>query len=364
MLERVVIFGGAGNMGRLIDTEAQKQGHETKIVDPKAEIQIDPEGAIAWATVLYFSLFAKDLLSVLDQHGQSIRPDQIVLENTSAKTIIIEALRELDRKGTSVCSVHPLAKHDQPPQGQKVVIMPIGAHSDKARTFAEDFYDRMDMIITYHNLKDHDPDMTPEQLPWHSINRAHLLTFRRLGYKFAQLWNLAPANAELGLASVARTGTQDPKISATIIHNYLKTPEGKAWKATFMGSLEEILSTGEKGEEELAVLLSQTNEYLREDGMDQQMNEATTVILEGNANLRLQSITIHSPSNEPGVLAAIATAFAENNVNLNLVRNRPPNEGVELVFGVDRNTDLSTLNQAIIRIKELGFEVRETHKEK
>jgi len=351
-------------MGRRTEAEARKQGHQIQIVDPRAEIQVDPEEAIAWATVLYFSLFAKDLIPVLDQYGRSIRLDQIVLENTSTKNPIINTLKGLDEMGISVCSVHPFAKHDQPPGGQKVVILPIGTNFNKAQIFAQEFYGNMGMIIIRHSIEDHDALMVPEQLPWHTANRAHLLTFIRLGYRFSQLWNLAPANTELGLASTARTGIQNPTISATIIFNYLKTAEGQAWKATYPRSLEEIFKAAEKGEETLAALLAQTNEYLKEDGMDQQMNEATTIILESNANLRLHSLTVHSLDNKPGVLAAIATIFAENGINLNAVGNRPPDGGVDIRFGIDKGTDEASINQAVIALRELGFEVIERHKEK
>ncbi len=359
MTERIAVFGGEGDMGRQIVTHAQRQGHETLVVDPRSQQSADPEKALGWATIVYLSLFPKVLLEVLDGHGQSISNQHLVLENTSTKRTIIPRLKELNEKGVSVCSVHPLAKHDQPPQGQKVLIMSVGQNSQKATQFAESFYDKLGMIIIHHSLEEHDSMMMPEQLPFHAVRRAELLTYKELGYPFSQLWNLAPANAELALASIARTAVQKPNISASIICNYLQTPEGKAWKKAFMASLEDIFATAEKGQEQLAKLLAQTNQYLEEDGMDIKMNEATTIILERNANLRLQSLQVHAPEDKPGVLATIASVFAENGINLTAIDNRPPNGGVTLMIGVDRNTDQISLNQVIIRLKELGFILQE-----
>ncbi|OGD88687.1 hypothetical protein A2Z54_00515 [Candidatus Curtissbacteria bacterium RIFCSPHIGHO2_02_39_8] len=362
MTERIVIFGGAGNMGNRTNNEAQKQGHETKVVDPRAEIQIDPEEAIAWATVIYFSLFPKDLLEVLEKHGQKIREDQRVLDNTTIKRRIIPVLQGLDARGVSVCSIHPLARHDLPPRGQKVVVMDVGKNSKPARLFAEDFYDTSGMIIIDHSLEEHDRRMIREQLLPHLVMRTVGRVLEKLEDSPRELWDLAPANAELFFLSTWRTLIQDPKISANIIQNYLEDEDGRKIVHLLISSLQEI--TQAPDEEKLAAMLKQTFDALNKDNMASEMTESTTIILERMANLRIQSIRVLGPIDQPGVLHQITGVFAQNGINLTAADSHTPDGGVKFMFGQDRGTPQAAIDQTIINLREQGFQVVKVQKRK
>src|SRR3990172_6008539 len=274
MTERIVIFGGAGNMGNRTNNEAQKQGHETKVVDPRAEIQIDPEEAIAWATVIYFSLFPKDLLEVLEKHGQKIR----------------------------------------------------------------------------------------EQLLPHLVMRTVGRVLEKLGDSPRELWDLAPANAELFFLSTWRTLIQDPNISANIIQNYLEDEDGRKIVHLLISSLQEI--TQAPDEEKLAAMLKQTFDALNKDNMASEMTESTTIILERMANLRIQSIRVLGPIDQPGVLHQITGVFAQNGINLTAADSHTPDGGVKFMFGQDRGTPQAAIDQTIINLREQGFQVVKVQKRK
>ena len=61
MSERIAIYGGAGRWGKRIDEAALKQGHETLVVDPAAEVKVDPkEAAQAITEVSQLALYDFD----------------------------------------------------------------------------------------------------------------------------------------------------------------------------------------------------------------------------------------------------------------------------------------------------------------
>ncbi len=197
LVERIAVFGGEGNMGRTVVREAISAGHQVRVVDPRAKEQVDPENAIRWSTVVYLSLFPNDIRDVLDRYSRKMVNGQMVIENASVKTPLIPILKELDKQGISICSTHPLAKHDQPLRGVKALVMDVGLNSPRARSFVENFYRGSGMIVINHQLDEHDNVMAPEQGFPHILWRTVDKTIADKGYRPEDLWKLAPANAEL-----------------------------------------------------------------------------------------------------------------------------------------------------------------------
>lgn len=362
MTERILVIGGKGDMGKLVVRKSQELGHQTQILDPRSETQPDPNIAIGWATVIYCSLFPEDFQEFIDQHGEKITPDQKLIEGASTKREIMPLLEKIDKQGVSTCSVHHLAKHDQPIRGVKVLIMPVGDNSADAEAFAKQFYNDLGMTTVNFALKDHDRIMAPNQLEPHLSGWVHARTLQKLGFPFGELWGLAPANTELFLASIARTSLQKPRISSTIIRNHLRTPEGRAIVEGLLQSIQEIVNAAnEEDEAKLTEMLTETSWWIENDTTGREMNERTTVILERLANLRLQSLSVISPKDEPGVLRAVTGIFTEteNDINLTAVDSHVLDGGVKFMIGVDLDTDEQKIEDAISNLRELGFTVEE-----
>lgn len=349
-------------MGKVIVQRAQLQGHETLVVDPKSERPHDPIEAIDWSTVVYLSLFPKDLLDVLDKYGHRINPNQIVLDNTTVKRRIIPALVKLDSRGISVCATHPLTRHNQPPRGQKVLVLEVGDNSQRARVFAEEFYRKSGMIVVNYPLESHDGMMLKEQLIPHLVMRTVGRTLEKLDVDPQEMWNLAPANSELFQLSAWRTLIQDPRISANILHSYLEDDDGREIAQAVRSSFQEIEGLA-RDEEQLALFLQHTVENLNRNGIAQSMEEKTTIILERGANLRIQSMTIVSKEDKTGVLHTITGILAECGINLTAIDSHVVDGGVMFMIGEDPQTTAAMSNEAKIRLVESGFSVEETPKE-
>lgn len=348
-------------MGKVVVRRAQSQGHETLIVDPKSAVQQDPTEAIAWSTVIYLSLFPRDLLEVLDKYGHRINVDQIVLENASVKRRIIPALMELDSQGISVCATHPLARYNQPSRGQKALVLEVGNNSERAKIFAEEFYRNQGMITIHYPLAKHDEMMLKEQLLPHLVMRSVGRTFEKLGVNPQEMWDLAPANAELFQSSAWRTLIQDPRISANILHSYLEDEDGQQVAKTLTSSLEEIIAAS-GDEERLASFFQKTFENLNTGDFAQNMEEKTTIILERAANLRIQSLTVLSKEDKPGILHTVTGIFAQCGINLTALDSHVLDIGVKFMIGEDPQTETNTLEQAKLRLRESGFEIQEIQK--
>lgn len=359
MNERVAIIGGEGNMGKAILFQAKQQGHETMVVDPRAPNSPSPEEALAWASVVYFSVFPAQLAEIAVSQRQNFKPGQIVAENCSVKGGIIPILEALDEDGVSTISTHPLAKHDQPPQGVKVLVMDVGKNSPKAREFVTEFHRNSGMIVINHELSRHDEVMGPEQGFPHLINRTAASVVSELGLDTQELWNLAPANAELFWMANWRSWMQDPKVAASIVSNFVRTPIGLMMIEAFRDELDSIIETA-KDEEALARSFQETFQRLNQNGMKEEMNKTTTIVLERIANLRMGSIVVIAANDEPGVLHRIIGIFLESGINLTAVDSHlVQGDGVQFMIGEDPNSSEAALLQAKGRLVKQGFGVEQ-----
>ena len=115
-------------------------------------------------------------------------------------------------------------------------------------------------------------------------------------------------------------------------------------------------------EEKLMRLFQKNMDELQFNTYQSDMNNTTTIIVERLANLRLQSVTIQSPKDEPGVLATIASVFAADNINLTAEDSHLKGETVQFMLGVDEKSDVDNLEKTYQTLAQLGFEVVEHQK--
>lgn len=119
--KRVAIVGGAGGMGRSLQTLFTDLGHEVSIAD--LDTSLTPIEAAKVADVVVISVPIRDTRSVIEEVGPHLRPDALLMDVTSIKADPMEAM--LASTSASVHGTHPMfGPGVNTYQGQRVVICP------------------------------------------------------------------------------------------------------------------------------------------------------------------------------------------------------------------------------------------------
>lgn len=285
-IEKVAIIGGAGNMGRLTADLFRKIGFEPIVSDPRLVGSLTAREAIQLSRIVFFSVFPlEEVDKIVVENSNDFVADHIVLDNASLKKPLLHAFKILDEKGVSICSTHPLCKHDQLLHGQKVLVMDAGSNPTRAREIAEHLHQNAGMITIPFSLENHDKTMTVLQLLPHLVMRSVGEVLAQSGADMKSLVDIAPANFQLFNLSLWRTLVQDPKISAIIITNLIKEDEGLALAQGIKDAIERMMA--EKDRDTLAESLRDSTMRLDKDGLGGVMNKTTSTVLEQLTSLRI-----------------------------------------------------------------------------
>lgn len=356
---QVAVFGGEGNMGKVTVDLFQNLGYEAISPDPKNPDSIKSSEAVQASRVVFFSVLPiEEIIKIVDETEDSFTPDHIVLDNASVKKPLEEAYRRLEAKGVSICSTHPLCKHDQPLHGQKALVLDVGSNPDTARMLAEDLYRNAGMITIPLSFESHDKTMTVVQLVPHMVMRSVADALEKSGVNVQTLREIAPANFQLFNLSMWRTIIQDPRISATIISNLLKNEEGQALAEKIEESIAQVVAGEET--QELTEAFERTYASVNQDGIGPQMNEVTTTVLERLANLQVKSITLETQEDRPGLLRELLLPYEEEGINITAIDSHIRKPGVKFEIGVDEKTaSPDALASVVAKLKAMGCEVRD-----
>lgn len=334
---QVAVFGGEGNMGKVTVELFQSLGYQAISPDLKNPDSLSPSEAVSSSRIVFFSVLPiEEITKIVEAAEDDFGPDHIVLDNASVKKPISESLKKLEAKGVSVCSTHPLCKHDQPLHGQKALILEVGRNARSARELAERLYQNAGMITVPLSFENHDRTMTVVQLVPHFVMRSVGRVLERAGVDMKTLREIAPANFQLFNLSLWRTLIQDPRISATIISNLLKNDEGQALATKIEAAVQEVVEA--KDQAELAGLFEESYQVLNQGNLGSSMNEMTTTVLERLANLQVKSITVESKNDRPGLLRKLLLPFEESGINLTAIDSHKRKDGVKFEIGIDETT--------------------------
>jgi prephenate dehydrogenase len=353
----VAIFGGSGNMGQLAAGFFQKSGYAVIISDPRDQNSISSDQAITQANILYFSIYpTSTTITILEFLKDQLQPSHCILDNASVKQGLEDIYTQLDNKGISVCSTHPLIKHDQSPYGQKTLILPFGKNSAKATSIAEKIHTANGMKTITLPFSQHDDLMATAQLIPHLIMRATWHTMQKNGISIESLISLAPANLQLFLLSMFRTVIQDPKISASIIKNLLQQEKGKQLSNSFKETIQEFINTSD--EKQLTELFEAEFNLQQQEKFKGIMNESTTVALERLNNLNARSIIIEVDHDKPGLLRKILLPFEQNNISLTAIDSQKTIDKLKFEIGLDPQTFTpESIKKTARELESLGYKV-------
>ena len=106
--ERAVVVGGAGRLGRWITRFLEAQGYSVAVLDP--QLPAEAERAEAWLPTAELLLYATPpgATARLYREWLEAPPKGVVADLASIKTPLLEPIRELQRAGGRVASVHPM----------------------------------------------------------------------------------------------------------------------------------------------------------------------------------------------------------------------------------------------------------------
>jgi len=331
-------------------------------VDPKLGTQgYDPKQAIRESDTVLFAVTPDEQINAIAaEHGCEFHEGQVILECSTTKLQIAETLHNLDRRGLSVCSIHPGARADLPSRGQNMLIMEVGSHGAQAKVQAEEMAGILQMNpIEFVSFERHPLAMAITQGVDHAIQRAKIGAQVRLlqlfGFTLEQAEAMAFANTRLGNLATARVAVQDPAVSAKIIAEARALPETRQMLDTLIAKLTEMRDADPKA---LAQMFADDINALDPDGLwRKKMFPRTGRVLEQMANLEIKGMQIHSVQNEIGTLEAITAVLRRNGINITAItsHNLEPEEGrpgVIFQLGIDEKSifDLQCLSDDLATI--------------
>lgn len=335
---------------------------QVRRVDPRLGAQsADPKRAIAESDTVLFAVTPDEQINAIaSEHGEAFHPDQVCIECSTTKRQIAETLHGFDRRGMSVCSIHPGARADLPARGQNMLIMPVGTNGEAAQAQARELAALLQMNpIEFITLAQHARAMAVTQTLDHALQRGkiHALaaTLKHFGLTFAQAETMAFANTRIGALGTGRVAIQAPSVSAKIIRESQASDDTRI----VLDALIAALTRMRDGDATALVTMFQADmDALDKDGSwREKMLGRTRSVLEQMANLDIRGMGIYSPENKPGTLEKIAGVLSKNGINITAItsHNLEPEEGrtgVVFLMGIDENSayDLERLKGDLAKI--------------
>lgn len=356
--ERVAVIGGAGKWGNLATDLFRRIGYNPIVSDPRLPESPSPKEAIQQARIVFFSVLPlEEIDRIITETKDDFGADHIVIDNASLKKPLKNAFKLLEERGVSICSTHPLCKHDQPLHGQKALIMDVGQSPARAREISERLYQNAGMVTVPFPFDNHDKTMTIVQLVPHLVMRSVGEVLARNGADMRALLDIAPANFQLFNLGLWRTILQDPKISSTLIANLVREDEGLALAQGIKDAITRVI--GEKDQAALTESFKTSSTLLDKEGLSQVMNQATTVILERLANLNVHSLVIEVSDDKPGLLRQLLLPFEQAGISLTAIDSHKTQGKLRFEIGIDEKTrSPEKINEVIKALRSMGHTVK------
>lgn len=160
--KRVAIVGGAGGMGRSLDTLFTDLGHQVSIAD--VDTPLTPVEAAKAADVVVISVPIRETRSVIEEVGPHVRPDALLMDVTSIKADPVDAM--LASTKASVHGTHPMfGPGVNTYQGQRLVICP--GRGDEWLDWIRTMFRARGLLITEATPVEHDAIMAIVQVLHH-----------------------------------------------------------------------------------------------------------------------------------------------------------------------------------------------------
>jgi chorismate mutase/prephenate dehydrogenase len=258
---RVLVIGGAGNMGGWFVDFFASQGFATTVADP---VVTDGPGLFRnWtdAGIDYDVIVVAAPLAVAGQIlGQLavLKPEGLVFDIGSLKSPLVDGLRELKAAGCNVTSLHPMYGPDSRLlSGRHLIFCDVGCEA--ATRMAKDLFsatmvDQLDM-----GLEDHDRLIAYVLGLSHALNIAFFTALAESGEAAPKLAKMSSTTFDSQLLVSEAVAQDNPRMYFEIQHLNRFGTEPLDALSEAANRIRELVSTGD--EEGFVELMHQGREY-------------------------------------------------------------------------------------------------------
>jgi len=224
-LKRVAVIGGAGDMGRWMAKHFARMGCRVTISDVRRDraervadelgVQTAPNNveAVSDVDATILCVPPEAVPAVVEETADHLKPGSTLVEISSVKTGIFEALRRVSERGVKTVSIHPLFGPGAPsPEGFRVVLIPV-RDPEAERREVEAMFPGAEVVEA--TLEEHEEAMAYTLALNYAVNTALALTLKGVDLKRLRKLSGPTFAAQLSLSeAVTRT---NPDISAAIM---------------------------------------------------------------------------------------------------------------------------------------------------
>lgn len=208
---RVLIVGGAGAMGRLLQRLFGELGHEVAILDRDTVDRVDAE--VPAADVVVISVPIEVSEEVIRRVGPHVRADALLMDVTSIKQAPLRAM--LEATSASVLGTHPMfgpGVHSL--QGQRIVVCP--GRGDAWRRWVEQMFSARGLVVEEASPEVHDRAMAVVQVLTHFQTQVLGWALARIGVPLSESRRFTSPAYLMELYIAARHFAQAPELYGPI----------------------------------------------------------------------------------------------------------------------------------------------------
>jgi len=239
---KILIVGGAGEMGRLFVRFFTETGYQVDILDKNEWDRA--EALCKNADLVVVCVPINVTVKVIDDLAPLMRPDAVLTDLTSVKKIPLEAMCRA-HKGP-VLGLHPLFGPTTD-NLDKQIIAACAGQGDDACQWVIDQLVAWGAVVIETSAKEHDQIMEIVQALRHFATFSFGSFLYRQGIPIKRTLEFSSPIYRLELGMVGRLFAQDPDLYADII---FATPERRRLLKTFVQSLNQFLDMLESGDKD------------------------------------------------------------------------------------------------------------------
>ncbi len=208
----VVIVGGAGGMGKILQAFFRRHGHPVRILErddwPRAR------EILAGAGIVVVSVPIDVTIAVIKQLGPLLDPDTLLCDVTSVKRAPVEAM--LKAHTGPVLGMHPMFGPDVVDLARQVFVYVRARCPEASEELRRDLLSE-DVSVVECSAADHDRSMSIIQALRHFTTYAYGVFLSKIRPDLRQILALSSPIYRLELEMVGRLFAQDPRLYADIV---------------------------------------------------------------------------------------------------------------------------------------------------
>ncbi|MCP3900038.1 MAG: prephenate dehydrogenase/arogenate dehydrogenase family protein [Desulfobacteraceae bacterium] len=210
--DKIGIIGGKGVMGEWLRNFFINSGFKVEISDIKTKLT--NQEIAKTCKIIILSTPLKDAVTISEQIGSSLKPDQILMDICSQKEEILEAM--LKYSDSEVVGIHPMfGPSILSIKNQNVVL--CEGRGDNGLSWIKELFSKAGANVTVLNATDHDKQMAIVQSLTHFLSICFAKTLQKMGLHPKDLFNASTPVFKINSDIIGRLFAQDPALYATLI---------------------------------------------------------------------------------------------------------------------------------------------------